>query len=159
MDHYPSEYIPFTRTVRTFTLLSALALALTRSAGAEKELAAIPFSQIGAKATADYHGDALAITATAEGVRLKCGFQKLEGRATVEGLWLESSATGGGRFRVAACAVGRAQDITDGAQGARAEGTLENSPAFQRWDQGGQETSREAAAELAPRLGRSGLAR
>jgi len=44
---------------------------------------AIAWSQLGARAGADYQGDALAVTATAEGARLKCGFQKLEGRATV----------------------------------------------------------------------------
>ncbi len=107
MNHHPSDPNPFTRIPRTLTLLSALALALTGSAGAEKQPSGIPFSQIGTKATADYHGDALAITATAEGARLKCGFQKLEGRATPEGLWLESSAAGGGTFRVVAAAVGR----------------------------------------------------
>jgi len=112
MNHYPSNHVQFTRTVRTLTLLSALALALTGSAGAEKQSAAIPFSQIGAKATADYHGDALAITATAEGARLKCGFQKLEGRATAEGLWLTSTVSNAvtDRFRVVAMAVGRDQE-------------------------------------------------
>ena len=71
-----------------------LVLALTGAAGADSKAAAIPLSEIGAKATADYQGDALGVVATAEGARLKCGFQKLEGRATVKGLWLESTAAG-----------------------------------------------------------------
>jgi len=63
-------------------------------------------------------------------------------------------AKGGGKFRVVACAVGRAQDVEAGAQRACAGGTSENSPAFQRWDQGSQEPSREATVELGPRTGR-----
>jgi len=69
--------------------------------------AAIPFSELAARATADYKGDALGITATPEGARLRCGFQKLEGRATPQGLWLESADTNGGRFRLVAVAVAR----------------------------------------------------
>ena len=84
---------------------AALALALTGLARAEN--ARIPFSEIGAKATADYQGDALGITATPDGARLRCGFQKLEGHATTEGLWLESTVPGGGKFRLVAAAVGR----------------------------------------------------
>jgi hypothetical protein len=84
----------------------ALALALTGLARAEN--APIPFSEIGAKATADYQGDALGITATPDGARLRCGFQKLEGHATPEGLWLESTVPGGvGRFRLTAAAMCR----------------------------------------------------
>ena len=40
------------------------------------------WSQIGARAGADYQGDGLAIIATGEGARLRCAFQKLEGEAT-----------------------------------------------------------------------------
>ena len=43
---------------------------------------AIPWSQIGAKAGADYQGDALAVIPTAEGARLRCVFQQLEAEAT-----------------------------------------------------------------------------
>ena len=49
---------------------------------------AIPWSQLGAKAGADYQGDGLAVSPTAEGARLRCVFQRLEGEATHEGLWL-----------------------------------------------------------------------
>src|SRR6266545_7785302 len=75
-----------------------------------KTSAAIPWSQIGAKAGADYQGDGLAIIPTAEGARLRCLFQRLEGEATREGLWLTStvippSGTVNDRFRVVAAAV------------------------------------------------------
>ena len=90
------------------TLLAVLALAFTVPARAETPPAAIPFSDIGARATANYQGDALGVTATADGARLRCGFQKLEGHATPEGLWLESTKPGAaGRLRLVAVAVGR----------------------------------------------------
>jgi hypothetical protein len=84
--------------------LTAVALAFAGSAGSDNS--AIPFSQIGVKATADYHGEALGITATADGAWLRCGLQKLEVHATAEGLWPESTAPGGGKVRLAARAVG-----------------------------------------------------
>src|ERR1039458_9471739 len=91
------------------TVLAALALALTVPARAETQPAAIPFSDIGARATANYQGDALGVTATTDGARLRCGFQKLEGHATPEGLWLESTKRDGvGRLRLTATALGRA---------------------------------------------------
>ena len=52
----------------------------------------IPWSQLGAKAGADYKGDGLAVIPTADGARLRCVFQKLEGEATREGLWLTSTS-------------------------------------------------------------------
>src|SRR5712691_5277541 len=72
----------------------------------------IPWSQLGAKAGADYKGDGLAVIATAEGARLRCAFQKLEGEATREGLWLTStvippSGTVKDRFRIVASSMGR----------------------------------------------------
>ena len=82
------------------TLLAALALAFTVPARAGTQPAAIPFSDIGARATANYQGDALGVTATSDGARLRCGFQKLEGHATPEGLWLESTKPGGGKLRL-----------------------------------------------------------
>ena len=72
--------------------LTALGLAFSGTGRAQNPSAPIPLSEIGARATADYHGDALAVTATSEGARLRCGFQRLEGRAMAEGLWLESTA-------------------------------------------------------------------
>ena len=72
----------------------------------------IPWAQIGAKAGADYQGDGLAVIATAEGARLRCVFQRLEGEATREGLWLTSTVIPPGgtvndRFGVTATKVER----------------------------------------------------
>jgi hypothetical protein len=69
----------------------------------------IPWNEIGAKAGADYSGDGLRIWAEGEGARLRCVFQRMEGEATPEGLWLTSTVQGrpADRFRVVATAVGR----------------------------------------------------
>src|SRR5438552_7052927 len=72
----------------------------------------IPWSQLGAKAGADYKGDGLAVIPTADGARLRCVFQRLEGQATREGLWLTSTVIPPGgtvndHFRIVAAAVGR----------------------------------------------------
>ena len=69
----------------------------------------VPWSQLGAKAGADYQGDGLAVTPTAEGARLRCVFQQLEGEATREGLWLTSTVTNAVNdpFRLVATEVGR----------------------------------------------------
>ena len=88
-------------------ILPALALTLTTSTRAEAPPSAVPFADIGARATADYQGDALGITATPDGARLRCGFQKLEGHATPEGLWIQSTKPGGGQLRLVAVAIGR----------------------------------------------------
>jgi hypothetical protein len=69
--------------------------------------APISFEPLGTAAGGQCQGDALSVTATPDGARLRCGFQKLEGRASAEGLWLESTALGGGKLRVVAQAVGR----------------------------------------------------
>src|SRR6266487_3085110 len=70
---------------------------------------AISWSQLGAKAGADYKGDGLAVIPSAGGARLRCVFQRLEGEATREGLWLTSTFTNAvnERFRVVAASVGR----------------------------------------------------
>ena len=72
----------------------------------------IPWNEIGAKAGADYKGDGLTVTATESGARLHCVFQRLDGEATPEGLWLTSTLTNtvSDRFRVIAMAVGRKAD-------------------------------------------------
>jgi len=69
----------------------------------------IPWDQIGARAGADYKGDGLIVTPTTFGARLHCSFQRLDGEATREGLWLTSTATEQLKdpFRVKAVAVGR----------------------------------------------------
>lgn len=67
-------------------------------------------AELGTKAGEQYHGDGLSVAKTPEGARLSCVFQKLDGQVTPEGLWLTSTAEPqtGGKFRVVACAVGRA---------------------------------------------------
>src|SRR6266581_8129177 len=69
----------------------------------------LPWSQLGAKAGTDYQGDGLAVSPTAGGARLLCVFQRLEGEASREGLWLTSTVTNAvnDRFRIVATAVGR----------------------------------------------------
>ena len=76
---------------------------------------AIPWEQIGAKAGVDYHGEGLSVAATAGGARLHCVFQRLDGEATAEGLWLVSTVTNqpGERFRVVAAAVGRRSEVRE----------------------------------------------
>jgi len=72
----------------------------------------IPLADLGTKATAQYHGNGLAITATPDGALLHCTFQKLEAQATPTGLWLDSTAANGNdRFQVVAQALGRAQAL------------------------------------------------
>ena len=93
-------------------LLAGLpAIRVTQAAGlaATNTPAAIPWNQIGAKAGANYQGDGLAVTSTESGARLHCVFQRLDGEATPEGLWLTSTVTNtvSDRFRVRATAVGR----------------------------------------------------
>src|SRR6266568_4648410 len=78
-----------------FQLAGASEGAADRNVRAPLTNHAIPWSQIGAKAAADYQGDGLAISPTAEGARLRCVFQRLEGEATREGLWLTSTVTNG----------------------------------------------------------------
>ena len=69
----------------------------------------IPWDQIGAKAGAIYQGGGPRVTPTAQGARLHCGFQRLDGEATRDGLWLTStvSNTVNDRFRIVAQTVGR----------------------------------------------------
>src|SRR5437773_859877 len=92
---------------------SSFSLAAAAEAAADtvpaKTSATIPWSQIGAKAGADYQGDGLAVMPTLDGARLRCVFQRLEGEATREGLWLTSTITNAmiDRFRITAASVGR----------------------------------------------------
>ena len=77
---------------------------------------AIPWNQLGAKATAQYSGEGLAVFTSQEGVvRLRCAFQRLEGEVTSEGLWLISTAPDQtqDRFSVRADSVGREGGATN----------------------------------------------
>ena len=78
-------------------------------APAAKSGKAVAWSEIGAKAGADYKGERLAVTATESGARLRCVFQRLDGEANAEGLWLTSTVTNAAsdRFGVKAMEVGR----------------------------------------------------
>ncbi|HXJ61553.1 MAG TPA: hypothetical protein VNU68_33335, partial [Verrucomicrobiae bacterium] len=69
----------------------SLAVAAGDSADAARTKSSTPWSQLGAKAGADYQGDGLGVIPTAAGARLRCVFQRLEGEATPEGLWLTST--------------------------------------------------------------------
>src|SRR5216683_191354 len=75
--------------VSSFSLAGAAADSADRVSATTSQ--AIPWSQIGAKAGADYQGSGLAVSPTAEGARLRCVFQRLQGEATREGLWLAST--------------------------------------------------------------------
>jgi hypothetical protein len=92
-------------------LVGLLAVDVAPAAGlaATNTAAAIPWNEIGAKAGANYQGDGLAVTPTGSGARLRCVFQRLDGEATPEGLWLTSTVanTVSDRFRVMAMAVSR----------------------------------------------------
>src|SRR5499427_5682523 len=89
----------------TVGLLAAIGLSLVHAS----LNAGSPSSQISAKAGASYKGDGLAVSPSAQGAQLRCVFQRLEGEATREGLWLTSTVTNGlkGRFRVIAASVRR----------------------------------------------------
>src|SRR5208282_4812858 len=71
--------------------------------------AAIAWSEIGARAGADYNGGGLAVIPTKSGARLHCMFQRLDAEATAEGLWLISTVMTNvaDRFQVKAVAIER----------------------------------------------------
>ncbi len=102
----------FFRRVLTLLLL-ALAWGLpafTVPAGAQSTPAPpIPFSEIGAKATADYKGEALGITTTDGAATLRTGFQKLAGTVTDHGLQVDSTAENEGQLKLTAAAVRRGE--------------------------------------------------
>src|SRR5678815_3822919 len=79
----------------TFATLLCLTnwIVLTPVHSATEPATAIPWSQIGEKAGADYKGDGLSVSPIENGARLRCVFQRLEGEATREGLWLSSTAS------------------------------------------------------------------
>jgi len=76
-------------------LVGLLAVRVAQAAGlaATNTPSGILWNQIGAKAGADYQGDGLAVTPAESGARLHCVFQRLDGEATPEGLWLTSTVT------------------------------------------------------------------
>ena len=93
------------------------AVALTNQLGPDPtpHAPALSWAEIGAKAGADYHGDGLSVTPAGQGARLRCVFQRLEGEATTEGLWLVSTVTNAAsdRFRLVAVSVERVTKADD----------------------------------------------
>ncbi|HOB97221.1 MAG TPA: hypothetical protein PKM43_00585 [Verrucomicrobiota bacterium] len=81
--------------------------------------APIPAEQVGMVAERQYRGNGASVEATLEGARLTCRFQRIEGEATSEGLWLSSlpRESGEGRLRVIAVEVGRGGDWGGGDAG------------------------------------------
>jgi hypothetical protein len=108
-----TELFPGRKTVLSLfkRLLCVAPIALTAlgAQSATNSHSAIPWNQIGAKAGADYKDDGVAVTPTESGASLRCVFQRLDGEATTEGLWLTSTVadTTSDRFRVKAMAFGR----------------------------------------------------
>src|SRR6266581_8126467 len=96
-----------TLPIATTFALAALGPQTQAASAAKSE--PIPMDKIGAVAGKQYSGDGLAVAATPNGAGLRCVFQRLEGEATREGLWVVSTVTNGvnDRFRVVATAVGR----------------------------------------------------
>jgi hypothetical protein len=114
-----SHLLPFATLL---CLTNWIGLAAVHSA--TEPASAIPWSEIGAKAGADYKGDGLSVSSAENGARLRCVFQRLEGEATREGLWLSSTASDQiqDRFRIVAAAVGRGsvtRSITEGGEALR----------------------------------------
>ena len=93
----------------TIVALITIQTALAQSPAQTRQDSSIPIDQLGTVARKQYHGDGLSVTATQGGARMTCVFQKLEGEATTEGLWLRSTGenVSNERFRVLATEVGR----------------------------------------------------
>lgn len=91
----------------------AISQTVPTTSSVANQSAPIPMDQLGAVAGKQYQGDGLSVSATPEGARLRCAFQRLEGQATRDGLWLSSTAdnASGERFRVMAMEVGRADEF------------------------------------------------
>jgi PKD domain len=113
----PDIAIPMTTIPRQFlnlifsaTSVVTLSAQVNTATSPQPSTTAIPFSEIGAKVTADYQqrkGEAIGIRATAEGAQLHTAFQKLSGAVTHEGLWLDSTSDKAGRLRLTASAISR----------------------------------------------------
>lgn len=102
-----------TNLIAGFSLTAAAVLsihsALAQTPPSPSPSTPIPMDQLGAVVGKQYQGDGLSVIATPDGARLHCSFQRLEGHATADGLWLSSTAEtfSGERFRVRVVKVGR----------------------------------------------------
>lgn len=115
----------FLQTMSLCAFVLGLNFTMTSAATMDgaKKAEKIPWDQIGAKAGANYHGGGLAVTRATDSARLHCVFQRLEGEATREGLWLVSTVpnTLADRFQVKAAAISRtgmkgATDLSTGGE-------------------------------------------
>jgi hypothetical protein len=103
--------LPVNHSPVVITIISTLIAALSAAAGHDR--ISIPSAMVrqqwGEPANTVFTGDELTVTSTATGVILRCSFQRLEGEATSEGLWLTSTVPtpSNNRFRVVATEVGR----------------------------------------------------
>lgn len=110
-----SAAIRFLALAAAIVCLSSSCAWATSIAANSATPSAIPWSEIGSRATATYQGDGLVATPTRNGAKLKCAFQRLEGEVTAEGLWLTSTPIepAGDRFRVTATRVSRNHTTPD----------------------------------------------
>src|SRR4051812_28322282 len=110
----------------------AAAPANTAESDPSQDTQPFAWNELGAKATAEYSGDGLAVNATAKGARLRCVFQKLEGEVTPKGSWLNSTALGtsDAPFCVQATSVGREQGTR---RALPSTGTVETSGGLARF--------------------------
>lgn len=94
--------------------LAAIGAGAASALEAGLEQKSYPVEHLGAEAQRQYAGDGIGISATPGGALLRADFQKLEGHATADGLWMKSLETPGqvDRFRVKATAIGRAGDAS-----------------------------------------------
>ncbi|HOY59886.1 MAG TPA: hypothetical protein PK640_17350, partial [Verrucomicrobiota bacterium] len=90
---------------------------------AVKSAPPIPAEQVGMVAAGQYRGDGASVEATPDGARLTCVFQRIEGEATGEGLWLSSphGEFGERALRVIALEVGRGGGSSVGGTGSGIE--------------------------------------
>lgn len=106
--------------IRTYIALLLLAFAVPamagRDAGAARaarpeggEVKSIPWSELGAQAGKKYAGEALSVSATESGARLRTDFQRLRGEVGEQGLVLESTTSDKNRerFSLSAAALKR----------------------------------------------------
>lgn len=94
-----------TATVAVISMQSVLA----QTPLSEQRSSPISMDRRGILAGKQYQADGLLVTATPSGARLNCIFQRLDGEATSDGLWLNSASknTPAERFRVKAVSIGR----------------------------------------------------
>ena len=101
---------PFLSILCHFTALCLVQKLFGEASPGSKPPVGIPFDRIGAAADVQYRGQGLAVSSTPAGAQIECVFQRLNGRATTQGLWLASTVNGskGEPFRVIARSLGRA---------------------------------------------------